>query len=67
MDNLIDDILEYLKEARDKNWREFIIKCDLKRMINNYTQSELKSQLENVIEVAANSNSLNEFLDQVSL
>lgn len=44
MDNLIENILEYLKEANEKHWSTHTIKYDLKKMIDTYVDSEIEHE-----------------------
>lgn len=62
---LIDDILEYQKEATKNNYREYIVKCDLKRMIQDYVDECIDSLRDRIIEYISDSSTIEEAISNV--
>lgn len=63
MDNLINNILEYLKEANQKSWSKHIIKYDLKRIIEDYTSTYEDNIINNLVSYAMECHTLDEFIN----
>lgn len=62
---LVDDILEYQKEATKNNYREYIVKCDLKKMIQDYVDECTDNLRDRIIEYISDSSTVEEAISNV--